>query len=153
MQRRAIAPRADWRARVEAQGLVFHTARETGLYWGEGAYYELAAAEADAIEAATARAARALPRRGRARRRAAALSPSSVSAPLASALVERSWRARAPSLYGRIDLAFGPDGVPKLLEYNADTPTSLLEAGVIQWTWLAGLLARRSISRTRSTTG
>ena len=25
---------------------------------------------------------------------------------------------------------------PKLLEYNADTPTSLLEAAVIQWTWL-----------------
>jgi glutathionylspermidine synthase len=34
-----------------------------------------------------------------------------------------------------MDLAFG-DGVPKLLEYNADTPTSLLEVGVIQWTWL-----------------
>jgi len=40
-----------------------------------------------------------------------------------------------PSIYGRMDLAFG-DGVPKLLEYNADTPTSLLEGGVIQWTWL-----------------
>ena len=25
---------------------------------------------------------------------------------------------------------------PKLLEYNADTPTSLLEAAVIQWYWL-----------------
>jgi glutathionylspermidine synthase len=34
-----------------------------------------------------------------------------------------------------MDLAFG-DGVPKLLEYNADTPTSLLEGAVIQWTWL-----------------
>ena len=36
-----------------------------------------------------------------------------------------------------MDLALGPDGVPRLLEYNADTPTSLLEAAVIQWTWLA----------------
>ena len=26
-------------------------------------------------------------------------------------------------------------GPPKLLEYNADTPTSLLEAAVIQWHW------------------
>ena len=27
-------------------------------------------------------------------------------------------------------------GPPKLLEYNADTPTSLVEAAVIQWEWL-----------------
>ena len=26
--------------------------------------------------------------------------------------------------------------LPKLLEYNADTPTSLLEAAVVQWYWL-----------------
>src|SRR5439155_9833106 len=28
-------------------------------------------------------------------------------------------------------------GVPFMLEYNADTQTSLLEAGVFQWTWRA----------------
>jgi glutathionylspermidine synthase len=39
-----------------------------------------------------------------------------------------------------MDLAFGPDGVPKLLEYNADTPTSLLEGSVIQWTWQSEVL-------------
>src|SRR6516225_10498493 len=27
-------------------------------------------------------------------------------------------------------------GPPKLLEYNADTPTALLEASVVQWRWL-----------------
>src|SRR5207253_2980546 len=27
-------------------------------------------------------------------------------------------------------------GDPKLLEYNADTPTALLEASVVQWQWL-----------------
>jgi glutathionylspermidine synthase len=59
--------------------------------------------------------------------------------PLASELVEQSWRARPPSLYGRFDFALG-GGAPKLLEYNADTPTSLLEAGVIQWTWRAECL-------------
>jgi glutathionylspermidine synthase len=55
---------------------------------------------------------------------------------LAIELVERSWREREPSLYGRMDLAFG-EGIPKLLEYNADTPTSVLEGGVIQWHWRA----------------
>ncbi len=37
-------------------------------------------------------------------------------------------------LYGRFDLAGGIDGLPiKLLEFNADTPTSLFETTIIQW--------------------
>ena len=53
--------------------------------------------------------------------------------------IERSWNEDPPSVYGRFDLAY--DGVtpPKMLEYNADTPTSLLEASVIQWDWLQAL--------------
>jgi glutathionylspermidine synthase len=34
-----------------------------------------------------------------------------------------------------MDLAYGEDK-PKLLEINGDTPTSLYEAGVVQWEWL-----------------
>lgn len=134
MQRRRIAPRSDWQARVEAQGLVFHTTAEHSGYWAEDTCYELTEREADAIEAATLELHRRcldavahVIERGR----YAELG----IAPSIAPLVERSWRDRAPSLYGRMDLAFG-DGVPRLLEYNADTPTSLLEAGVIQWTWL-----------------
>lgn len=135
MRRASIEPRPDWRARIEAQGLVFHTSRETGVYWGEGAYYAFSAAEADAIDAATrelhARCLEAV-EHVVANRRYAELG---IAEPLVP-LVERSWRARDPALYGRMDLALG-DGTPKLLEYNADTPTSLLEGAVIQWTWLA----------------
>ncbi|HEX8506279.1 MAG TPA: glutathionylspermidine synthase family protein, partial [Hymenobacter sp.] len=40
---------------------------------------------------------------------------------------ERHWH-----LYGRFDLAFTADG-PKLLEFNADTATSLPETSVVQW--------------------
>jgi len=37
-------------------------------------------------------------------------------------------------LYGRFDLAGGLGGQPiKLLEFNADTPTSLFETAIIQW--------------------
>jgi glutathionylspermidine synthase len=57
-------------------------------------------------------------------------------------VIERTWNAEPPALYGRMDLAFGADGVPKLLEYNADTPTSLLEAAVIQWSWLEDVFPR-----------
>jgi glutathionylspermidine synthase len=40
-------------------------------------------------------------------------------------------------LYGRFDLAGGLDGKPiKLIEFNADTPTSLFETMIIQWATL-----------------
>lgn len=45
-----------------------------------------------------------------------------------------SWDSDELSLYGRFDFAL-VGGVPKLLEFNADTPTSLLEASIIQWHW------------------
>ncbi|MEO6245342.1 MAG: glutathionylspermidine synthase family protein, partial [Opitutaceae bacterium] len=48
----------------------------------------------------------------------------------------RSWERDDFSLYGRFDLAFDGGGAPKLLEYNADTPTALVEAAVAQWFWL-----------------
>ncbi len=45
--------------------------------------------------------------------------------------------ADAPaSLYSRLDLAWDGTGEPKLLENNADTPTSLYEAAFFQWIWL-----------------
>ena len=56
--------------------------------------------------------------------------------PLAVPLIETSWHADPPSLYGRFDLAYDGSRAPKLLEYNADTPTSLVEAAVVQWYWL-----------------
>ena len=40
-------------------------------------------------------------------------------------------------LYSRFDLAGGLDGKPiKLIEFNADTPTSLFETAIIQWALL-----------------
>jgi glutathionylspermidine synthase len=54
-------------------------------------------------------------------------------------LVTRSWKNHEFSLYGRMDLSYAGQGsTPKFLEYNADTPTSLLEASVVQWKWLEG---------------
>ncbi|OTB05632.1 hypothetical protein M426DRAFT_56688 [Hypoxylon sp. CI-4A] len=59
--------------------------------------------------------------------------------------IKKSWE-REPvwgSIYGRFDVCFGgldhPDPrlrVPKFYEFNADTPTSLVEAASIQWFWL-----------------
>ena len=51
-------------------------------------------------------------------------------------LVANSWAAQDPELYGRFDLAYDGNGPAKLLEYNADTPTSLYETAAFQWQWL-----------------
>ena len=52
-------------------------------------------------------------------------------------LVEKSWEQRDLHLYGRFDLAGGLNGLPiKLIEFNADTPTSLFETSIIQWALL-----------------
>lgn len=54
----------------------------------------------------------------------------------AHGVITRSWKNKDRGIYGRFDLAYDGRHAPKLLEYNADTPTSLLEAAVIQWHWL-----------------
>jgi len=60
-------------------------------------------------------------------------------------LISESWHRDEGSLYGRLDLSFDGRGPAKLLEYNADTPTSIFEAAVFQWTWLEQAIERRII--------
>ncbi len=51
--------------------------------------------------------------------------------------INQSWEMDHRHLYGRFDLAGGIDGLPiKLIEFNADTPTSLFETAVVQWALL-----------------
>jgi len=61
--------------------------------------------------------------------------------------IAASWTRRDPSLYGRFDLAYDGKGPAKLLEYNADTPTSLVEAAVAQWHWLEQLMASGALPK------
>jgi len=53
-------------------------------------------------------------------------------------LIKQSWEDDVHwHLYGRFDLAGGIDDKPiKLIEFNADTPTSLFETAIIQWAML-----------------
>ena len=52
-------------------------------------------------------------------------------------IIESTYKqSKDKSLYGRFDLALDPDkNSIKMLEYNADTPTSLYESSIIQWDW------------------
>jgi len=50
-----------------------------------------------------------------------------------------TWNFEAKGLYGRFDFALkrnSNDFIPVVLEYNAETPTTLLEASIVQWHWL-----------------
>ena len=50
--------------------------------------------------------------------------------------IAESWRKLEKDLLGRFDFSYNGSGPAKLLEYNADTPTTLYEAAVFQWEWL-----------------
>jgi glutathionylspermidine synthase len=134
MQRITRAPRPDWQARVEEYGLTFHTI-DGALYWDESAYYRFTLAQVDEIEDATqALHDLCLATVDDVVTRGAYERFEIPEAYLPG--VEASWRRGEEAVYGRFDFAY--DGVhpPKMLEYNADTPTALLEASVIQWFWL-----------------
>lgn len=53
-------------------------------------------------------------------------------------MIKKSWESDVHwHIYGRFDLAGGIDGQPiKLIEFNADTPTSLFETALLQWALL-----------------
>ncbi len=51
-------------------------------------------------------------------------------------LIADSWQNQERNLYGRMDFSYDGTGPAKLLEYNADTPTTLYESAVFQWAWL-----------------
>jgi glutathionylspermidine synthase len=132
MKRIITAPRNNWQASVENLGFGFHTTNVP--YWDESVYYEMGMDEIMAIEKATA----AL----------WDLSLGAVQHVVDNKLypqfcipdwfvpqIEKSWNEDHPSIYGRFDLCY-KNGEIKLLEFNADTPTSLYEAGIVQWFWL-----------------
>jgi glutathionylspermidine synthase len=119
---------------VASQGLTFHTP-EGEPYWDESVCYRFSAGEVDCIEAATNELQELCLQAGQYiidNRRYADLRIPDAAIPF----IERAWEKEPPSIYGRFDLAFDGSNPPKMLEYNANTPTSLIEAAVIQWYWL-----------------
>ena len=142
MQRHRIEPRPDWQRIVEEQGLIYPLTRfpDDSLrpYWDESAYYSFGPAEVEALEDTVAElhamclaAAAHIVEHNRFR-------DLGITDQVVAATVRGSWRRRdeQPSVYGRFDLRYDGNGPAKLLEYNADTPTSLVEAASPQWFWM-----------------
>jgi glutathionylspermidine synthase len=131
--REHLIPRHDWPQKMEELGFGFHSI--DGIYWDERACYAFTSTEIDTLEDATAEL----------HQMCLAAAQHVIDNDLFDrfaiprecvAMIERSWNDDEATLFGRVDFSWNGDGQPKLLEYNADTPTSLLEASVAQWYWL-----------------
>ncbi|MFE2747764.1 glutathionylspermidine synthase family protein [Streptomyces scopuliridis] len=142
MKRHTIEPRPDWQRIVEEQGVIYPLTRypDDSLrpYWDESAYYSFTLPEVEALEevveelhALCLGAAAHIVEHDR-------FADLGITDPRLAALIAESWRRRAelPSIYGRFDLHYDGTGPAKMLEYNADTPTSLVEAASAQWFWM-----------------
>jgi len=130
MDRIRIKPRVSWKAKVESQGFYFHE-----NYWDESAYYRFNHRQIDLLEAVTQKLHElslqavqyVIDHHGFAK-----LHIPEYYVPL----IQKFWDNKEPALYGRLDLSYNGKNSPKLLEYNADTPTSVIESSVVQWFWL-----------------
>ncbi len=135
MKRITRPPRADWKRIVEGQGLVFNTNHDGTPYWDESACYEFTEREVLTIEKATNDLYEMCLAVGQAIIDRDLFDRFHIP-PRLVPLIRRAWDEEPPSIYARFDFAFDGTNPPKLLEFNADTPTSLLEAAVDQWYWL-----------------
>jgi glutathionylspermidine synthase len=133
MKRIKIEPRNNWQKKVESLGFSFHSLGD--VYWDESTAYSFKMEEISKLETAT--------------KEIYSMCVDTVQYIIDNNLfnmlkipekhipfIVDSWDKDEPSLYGRFDFSYDGNGIPKLLEFNADTPTSILEGSVIQWDWL-----------------
>jgi len=134
MDRIAINARPDWQELVEELGFSFHSTDSP--YWTEDVVYGFTMTQVEQVEEAA----------GNVESMVYSVVEDAVNSratldrlaipPTYHAAVRKSWRDREKNLICRYDFSYDGTNPPKLLEANADTPTSLPEAAVIQWTWL-----------------
>jgi glutathionylspermidine synthase len=147
MQRVPVAERSDWKETAAEHGFAFHTI-DGAPYWDESAYYRftLRQIEEDLEAPAQEIEEMCFAVVDRAVKDEEVLSRLRIPEPFWD-YIARSWRRQERNLYGRLDFSYAGNGPAKLLEYNADTPTSLYEAAVFQWVWLEQALDRGLIPK------
>ena len=134
MQIKKVRVDANWASRLESIGYGYHTL--DGIpYWVEDYYYEINNKQADLIYKAT--------------NELWDMCLKAVEHVIENKLydrfhipkyiihhIEKSWENDVPSIYGRFDFAYdNKTNELKMLEFNADTPTSLFETAIVQWNW------------------
>lgn len=135
MELKKLQKDSNWQERLENVGFGYHTDENNRTYWVEDRYFSITPKETDNIFDATNQlwemclaAVEHVIENNR-------LDEFKIPKFIQPYLIE-SWENETPSIYGRFDFAFDKDKQLKLLEFNADTPTSLFECGVVQWLWM-----------------
>jgi glutathionylspermidine synthase len=132
MKRHSGTPRATFETRLRALGV---WPADGAPYYDESAYYSFTEDQIETLYEATTELEAMVGKAVEqviAKNRFAELGIS----PSLAAYAKASFEREDPSVYGRMDLAYDGVNPPKLLEYNADTPTALFESAVLQWEWL-----------------
>ncbi|WP_137166323.1 glutathionylspermidine synthase family protein [Salinimonas lutimaris] len=147
MLRHTIAPRKDWQQQANQYGFHFHTMYGEP-YWDESAYYQFSLEQIERdLEDPTAELHQmCLAVVDKVVHSEALLQRFQIPSAYWD-LMRESWLLRSPSLYSRMDLVYDGTGPAKLLENNADTPTSLYETGFWQWLWLEQQVDRLNLPR------
>ncbi|KPY03282.1 Glutathionylspermidine synthase family protein [Pseudomonas savastanoi pv. nerii] len=142
MKKISIEERPDWRATAEREGFNFHTI-DGERYWDERGYYlfteqqitrDLEVPTQELHQMCLDAVARVVDSEELLHRLAIPEAFFDV--------IRASWKQGHPHLYGRFDFAYDGTGPAKMYEINADTPTSLMEAGAFQLLWLDEQMAR-----------
>lgn len=145
MKRETVKARHDWTSKVEGVGFTYHTLGKSpgddpdaeGVYWCEDAAYRFTTEEVDVIEAATEELHQlCLNAVDHVVRNPDLMDRFQIPNDYRPFVI-KSWNRRDPYVMGRFDLAFDPETkAVKMLEYNADTPTLVIETAVVQWFWM-----------------
>ncbi|MEG1615457.1 MAG: glutathionylspermidine synthase family protein [Bacteroidales bacterium] len=128
MKRHTISPRPDYEAKLADLSFNFHQE-----YWVEESYYSFTPEDIERIEQDTNEIYEMCINAVQHVIDKDLLHLFDIPRPYAE-LIRESWDADEPSIYGRFDFVY-KEGRCHLLEFNADTPTSLYEAAVVQWQW------------------
>ncbi len=139
MERSETSEREGWEKTVEESGLLYHRTEwpdgSIRRYWAEGTYYGFSDVEIRDLERASdllSYMCQAAANEVITHNRFAELGIPQCY----ERAIKNSWDSDPPSIYGRFDLQYDGVNPPKMLEFNADTPTGLLESAVTQWKWL-----------------
>lgn len=143
MKRKFIAPRLGWKEKVEDGGITW-TDTEDGAYWTEAlpkpAYYELTLNEAESLECAGNELTQKvfetiewLVNEAPVEVRTYWFNVMDIPEHLHQYLCD-TWENDHWALQGRFDF-FMENGVPKMMEWNADTASIIIETAYTQWQW------------------
>jgi glutathionylspermidine synthase len=137
----ALGARPNWEDKARAAGFTF-AEMHGEPYWSEDTVYAFSLAEVESDIEDPCTELHAMCREAVARIVASQELMEKLAIPTEHHdLVARSWAAGDPELYGRFDLIYDGTGPAKMIEYNADTPTSLYESAAFQWQWLEDQIA------------